>query len=97
MLTLGSSATISVVAIGVVVLQWKDNKTLILSDVLYVPLMRRNLILVSKLSNKGFSFTFGTKVVIKRNRSFICSGIKSNGLYVITLSVSDESMMELNN
>ena len=36
-------------------------------------------------------------MVIKRNGSFICSSIKSNGLYVITLSVSDESMMELNN
>ena len=44
--TLGSSATISAVVIGVVVLQFLDNKTLILSDVLYVPLMRRNLILV---------------------------------------------------
>ena len=59
--------------------------------------MRRNLISVSELSNKGYSFTFGTEMVIKRNGSFICSGIKSNGLYVITPSVSDESMIELNN
>ena len=56
-----------------------------------------NLISVSKLSNKGYSFTFGTKVVIKRNDSFIYSGIKSNSLYMITPSVSDESIMELNN
>ena len=59
--------------------------------------MRQNLISVSKLSNNYYSFTFGTEVVIKRNGSFICSGIKSNGLYVITPTVSDESMMELNN
>ena len=59
--------------------------------------MRRNLISVSELSNKGYSFTFGTEVVIKRNGSFICSGIKLNGLYVITPNISDESMMELNN
>ena len=51
--------------------------------------MRHNLISVSKLLNKGYSFTFGTEVVIKRNGSFICSGIKSNGLYMITPSVSD--------
>ena len=95
--TLGSSATVSAVAIGVVVLQFQDNKTLIFSFVLYVPLMRRNLISVSKFSNNGYSFTFGIEVVIKRNGSFICSSIKSNGLYVITLSVYDESMMELNN
>ena len=36
-------------------------------------------------------------MVIKINGSFICFGIKSNGLYVITPSVSDESMMKLNN
>ena len=59
--------------------------------------MRCNLISVSKLSNKGYSFTFRTEVVIKRNSSFIYSGIKSNGSYVITPSVSDESTMELNN
>ena len=41
--------------------------------------MIRNLISVSELLNKGYSFTFGTEMVIKRNGSFICSGIKSNG------------------
>ena len=80
MLTLDSSAIVSMVAIGVVVLQFQDNKTLILSNVLYIPLMRRNLISISELSNKGYSFIFGTEVVIKRNGSFICPGIKSNGL-----------------
>ena len=34
MLTLGSSATVFAISIGVVVLQFQDNKTLILSDVL---------------------------------------------------------------
>ena len=97
MLTQGSSTTVFTFAIGVVVLQFYDNKTLILPDVLYAPLLRHNLVLVSKLLNKGYSFTFGTEVLIKRNGSFICSGIKSNGLYVITPSVSDESMMELIN
>ena len=36
-------------------------------------------------------------MVIKRNDSFIYSCNKSNGLYVITPSVFDESVMELNN
>ena len=36
-------------------------------------------------------------MVIKRNGSFICSGIKLNGLYVITPNFFDESIMELNN
>ena len=59
--------------------------------------MRRNLISVSELSNKGYSFSFGTEVIIKRNGSFICSGIKSNGLYMITPNLSNDSIMELNN
>ena len=67
---------------------------MILSDVLYVPLMRHNLISVSKLSNKGYSLSFGTEVVSKRNGSFECSGIKSNGLYVIIPNVSNDSIME---
>ena len=59
--------------------------------------MRRNLISVSELSNKGYSFTFETEVVIRRNGSFIYSDIKSNGFYLITPNIFDESMMELNN
>ena len=97
MLTLRSSASISAVEIGVVVLQFQNTKALILSDVPYVHLMRHNLISVLELSNKGYSFSFGTEVIIKRNGSFICSGIKSNGLYVIAPSISNKSMMELNN
>ena len=55
MLTLGSSAIVSAIAIGVVVLEFQDNKTMILSDVFYVPSMRRKLISVSELSNKYYS------------------------------------------
>ena len=36
-------------------------------------------------------------MVIKRNSSIIYSSIKSNGLYIITPNVSDDSIMELNN
>ena len=70
---------------------------MILSDVLYVPSMRRNFISISELLNKGYSFSFGTEVVIKRNGIFVCSGIKSNRLYVITPNVFNDSIMELNN
>ena len=58
MLTLGSRATVSMVANRVVVLQFQDNKTLVLSDVLYIHLIKRNFISILELSNKGYSFTF---------------------------------------
>ena len=75
-LTLGSSATVSTVAVavGVVILVFLSNKILVLTDVLYVPSIRRNLISVYSLVNNGYSFHFGTEVSIKRNGSFICSG-----------------------
>ena len=70
-LTLGSSATVSAVAVGVVVLVFPSNKTLLLTDVLYAPSIRGNLISVSSLVNNGYSFNFGTELSIKRNGSFI--------------------------
>jgi len=75
---------LSAVAVGVVRLMFSNNKSLDLSEVLYVPSIRWNLISVSTLVNEGYFFSFGTEVVIKRHGSYICSGIKSNGLYLIT-------------
>ena len=78
---MGSGAIVSAVAVGVVVLAFSNNKTLVLSDILYVLAIRRNLISVSMLSNKGYSINFGSEVVIKKNGSFICSGSLSNGFF----------------
>ena len=63
-MTLASNATISAVAIGV--LEFQNNRTLVLPDVLYVPNSRRNLISVSKLVNKGFTVNFANEVIIKK-------------------------------
>ena len=96
-MTLASNATILAVAIGVVVLEFQNNRTLVLPVVLYVPNLRRNLISVSKLINNGFTVSFANEVIIKRNHLFICSGIETNGLYVITPIASNKHDMELNN
>ena len=68
---------------GVITLCFSDNK-LILSNTLYVPSLRRNLISISSLVNKSYSITFGTEVFIKRNGTFICSGKVINRLYLLT-------------
>ena len=70
---------------------------MVLPDVLYVPNSRHNLIAASKLINKGFSVSFANEVIIKRSNLFICSDVKTNGLYVITLIASNKHDMELNN
>ena len=95
--TLASNATISVVTMGVVVLVFQNNRTLVLLDVQYVPNLRRDLIYVSKLVNKGFSVNFANEFIIKRNNLFICFGVETNGLYVITPIVSNKHDLELNN
>ena len=64
---------------------------------MYVLNSRRNLISVSKLVNKGFTVNFANEAVIKGNNLFKCSGIETNGLYVITLIAFDKHDMELNN
>ena len=64
---------------------------------MYVLNLRRNLISVSKLINKGFAVIFANEVIIKRNNIFICSGVETNGLYVITPIASNKHEMELNN
>ena len=66
-LTLASNATILAVAIGVVVLEFQNNRTLVLPDVLYIPNSRRNLISISKLVNKVLTVNFASEVIIKRN------------------------------
>ena len=96
-LTLTSNATISAVSIGVVVLEFQNNRTLVLPDVLYVLNLRRNLIFVSKLVNKGFTVNFANEVIVRRNNLFIYSGVETNGLYVITPIASNKHDMELNN
>ena len=96
-MTLASNATVSAVAIGIVVLHFQNNRILVLPDVLYVSNSRRNLISVSKLINNGFTVNFANEVIIKRNNLFICYGDETNGFYVITPIASNKHDMELNN
>ena len=96
-MTFASNVTISIVTIGVVVLEFQNNRTLVLPDVLYVPNSRRNLISVSKLINNGFTVSFANEVIIKRSNLFIYSGIETNGLYVIAPIASNKHDIELNN
>lgn len=93
---LGSEAKVDAVSVRVITLCFSDNK-LILSDTLYVPSLRRNLISVSSLVNKSYSITFGTEVVIKRNGTFICSGKVINGLYLLTPTMYEIHDTKINN
>ena len=83
-LHMGTSASVSALAVGVVRLSFVDGRSLVLDDCLYVPEIRRNLISVSSLINKGYSVHFSSNVLIKKHGLFICSGTLVDGLYLVT-------------
>ena len=82
-LKLGNGEYVSVMAIGLVELCF-NNKTLCLSDCLFVPDFKRNLVSVSCLVEHGLTVQFNSSVSIKSNNVFICSGLLINGLYFLT-------------
>ena len=83
-------------SVGVITLCFSNNK-LILSDTLYARSLRWNLSLVSSLVNKSYSISFGTKVVIKRNGTFVCDGKVINNLYLLTPTIYEMHDTEIIN
>ena len=82
-LKLGNGEYVSVMAVGLVELCF-NNKTLCLSDCLFVPDFKRNLVSVSCLVEHGLTVQFNSSVSIKSNNAFICSRLLINGLYFLT-------------
>ena len=80
---LGNGEYVSVMAVGLVELCF-NNKTLCLSDCLFVPDFKRNLVSVSCLVEHDLTVQFNSSVSIKSNNAFICSGLLINGLYFLT-------------
>ena len=61
-----------------------DNKTLRLSDYMFVSNFKRNLVYVNCLVECGLTVQFNSLVSIKSNNTFICSEILMNCLYFLT-------------
>ena len=57
-----------------------------------MPAIRRNLIFVTILGQKGYSTSLKDIVVIKKDKTFICFGTIIDGLYIAT-----SDAYELNN
>ena len=70
--------------IGNISLKLHDNKTRTLTDVRYVPALKRNLISLGTLDELGFSYKAknGSMHVFKGDE-LILTGAKKNGLYVL--------------
>ena len=94
---MGNATKVAAVTVGDVSLSFGRNKTLVLRNCLYVPSFRKNLILVSKLFKDEYSILFDNKVVIKKYKHFICSGILVDNLYTINPIPPMMQLMERNN
>ena len=67
---MGDTSRVAVVVVGVVTLHFGGDKKLVLSDYLYVPSVRRNLVSVSYLSYNGYSF-YLIKILFLSNMEMI--------------------------
>ncbi|KAA0056672.1 ty1-copia retrotransposon protein [Cucumis melo var. makuwa] len=87
---MGNSATSGVIGKGKVILKLTSGKTLSLSNVLYVPSLRRNLVSGSLLNRAGLKIVLeGDKVILTKNGDFVGKGCLSNGLFVLnTISMN---------
>ena len=83
-LLMGDTSRVVAVAVGVVTLHFEGGKKLILSDCLYVPSVRRNLVSISCLSFNGYLSLFNKdSIFIKYGDDIICHGMLSDNLYLL--------------
>jgi hypothetical protein len=61
------------------------DRILILKDVLYVSIFKKNLISVAKLMDHDYSVSFHSGIIISRNRNFIYSGNIYGNLFHLNL------------
>ena len=81
---MGDTSHVAAVAVGVVTLHFEGGKFFILDDCLYVPGVRRNLILVSCLSYNEYSSIFNKNFIfVKYNNDIICRGMLCDNLYLL--------------
>jgi hypothetical protein len=78
-ITVANGEEAEVEAIGELPLEIRNDFTLYLHDVFYVPSMRRNLIYVSCLDDDGFDCLFGKKqyLIIFNDKVVDCTGMTS--------------------
>jgi len=74
---------VSAVAVRDLELSFDSNKALILKDYLYLPSIRRNIVSMSNLVRFEYFVYFTDSVVIRHNKSFICSGPLVDNIYII--------------
>lgn len=83
-LRVGNGARVAAIAVGTYSLSLPTGLILELKECYYVPALTKNIISVSCLDKKGFSFMIKDKCCsVHLNDMFYCSALLMNGLYVL--------------
>ena len=83
---MGNSATSKIKGQGKVVLKMTYGKELTLTNVLYVPEIRKNLVFGSLLNNHGFRLVFeSNKFILSKSGMYIGKGYVSDGLWKLNV------------
>ena len=81
---MGNNHSCSVQGIDDISLKLHDNKTRTLTDIKYVPGLKRNLISLGTLDDLGFSYRVeNSSMHIFKGNDLILTGAKKNSLYVL--------------
>ena len=91
---MGKSATSEIKGQGKVVLKMMSGKELTLTNVLYVPEIKKNLVSYSLLNNHGFSLVFeSNKFVLSKSGMYVGKGYVSDGMWKLNVMTIIKSNM----
>ncbi|WKA09039.1 hypothetical protein VitviT2T_026717 [Vitis vinifera] len=83
---MGNSATFEIKGQGKVILKMTSRKELTLTNVLYVPEIRKNLVSGSLLNNHGFRLVFeSNKFVLSKSGMYVGKGYMSDGMWKLNV------------
>jgi len=78
----GNSSTSDILGVGHVILKLTSGKEMKLTNVLYVPDLRKNLISGFLLCNHGFKLVFeGQRIVVSKNGMYVGKGYAQNNMW----------------
>ena len=84
---MGDFRSTPVIGKGKVLLKLTSGKVLVLNDVLHVPDIRWNLVLVSVLGKAGVRILFDSdKIVLTKNDAFVGNDYCNQGLFMLNVS-----------
>ncbi|GJU43446.1 retrovirus-related pol polyprotein from transposon TNT 1-94 [Tanacetum coccineum] len=96
-LYMGNSATADIKGEGDVVLKMTSEKELKLTNVLYVPEIRKNLVSGWLLNKFGFRLVFESdKFVLSKNQMYVGKGYAMNGMFKLNVMVVKNEINKMN-